>query len=90
MTTDLRPFISPPFLSKLTAVSQFLTQRRVKSYLVGGFVRDVLLGRDTADIDIAVAGNALQLAYDVAADFGGKYVLLDELVMQHSSKKKQL
>ena len=78
MTTDLKPFISPPFLSRLTAVSRILTQRRVKSYLVGGFVRDVLLGRDTADIDIAVAGNALQLAYDVAADFGGKYILLDE------------
>jgi len=78
MTTDLKPFISPPFLSRLTAVSRFLAQRNVKSYLVGGFVRDVLLRRDSADIDIAVAGNALEVAHNVAGEFGGKYILLDE------------
>ena len=63
----------------LTKVSYFLTRQGVKSYLVGGLVRDVLLGRDTADIDIAVAGGALEIAPQVATALGGKYVLLDEI-----------
>ena len=63
----------------LTKVSLFLTEQGVKSYLVGGFVRDTLLGRDTADIDIAVASDALEMAPKLATALGGKYVLLDEI-----------
>ena len=63
----------------LTKVNNFLTEQGVKSYLVGGFVRDVLLGRDTADIDIAVAGDALEIDPKVATALSGKYVLLDEI-----------
>lgn len=62
----------------LAKVSDFLARENVKSYVVGGFVRDVLLRRDAADIDIAVASDALEIAPKVAAALGGKYVLLDE------------
>jgi poly(A) polymerase len=67
--------------SILATVSKLLTGQGIKSYLVGGFVRDVLLKRDTADIDIAVIGNALEIAPRVAAALGGKYILLDEINM---------
>jgi len=63
----------------LTQVNNFLTDQGVKSYLVGGFVRDLLLGRNTADIDIAVAVDALEIAPKLAAAVGGKYVPLDEV-----------
>jgi len=66
-------------LSLLTEVSHFLTEQGIESYIVGGFVRDVLLERDTADIDIAVAGDALDIASKVAGNLGGKYVLLDKV-----------
>ncbi len=66
-------------LSLLTKVSNLLTLQGVKSYLVGGFVRDVLLGRDTADIDIAVVADALEIAQGVAAAVRGRYVLLDDV-----------
>lgn len=62
-----------------TSVSSFLTQRHCQAYVVGGYIRDWLLGRDRADIDIAVAGNALEVAQEVANEVGGKYVLLDEV-----------
>ena len=64
--------------SPLSEVSQFLSQRSIQSYLVGGYVRDLLLGRVTADIDIAVAASALEVAREAATVLGGKYVLLDE------------
>jgi len=66
-------------LSLLTEVSHFLTEQGIESYIVGGFVRDVLLERDTVDIDIAVAGDALDIASKVADNLGGKYVLLDKV-----------
>ncbi len=71
--------IEPKALSLLTTVSNFLTKQGIRAYLVGGFVRDVLLGRDTADIDIVIAADALEVAPKVAAALGGKYVLLDKV-----------
>ena len=76
---DLKLIIKPGASLLLTKVSSFLTEQGVESYLVGGFVRDVLLGRDTADIDIAVAPDALEIAPRVATALGGSYVLLDEV-----------
>ncbi len=63
----------------LSKVSKFLAEQGIRSYLVGGFVRDALLAKDTVDIDIAVAADALEVAPRVATAFGGRYVLLDEV-----------
>jgi len=63
---DLKLVFEPRASLLLTKVSSFLTEQNVKWYVVGGFVRDVLLGRDTADIDIAVAADALEIAPKVA------------------------
>ena len=40
-----------------------------ETYLVGGFVRDKLLGRATTDIDFVCVGDALELATAVASRF---------------------
>jgi poly(A) polymerase len=66
-------------LSILTEVERFCDERQIEAYVVGGFVRDMLAGRTTADIDIAVAADALKTARDMAEAFEGKYVLLDEI-----------
>jgi len=47
-------------------------------YLVGGCVRDRLLGRPVYDLDVAVTGDGLHLARRVANRFGGAYYPLDE------------
>jgi poly(A) polymerase len=64
--------------SLLTEVERILSKQGTEAYIVGGWVRDVLLGRHTADIDIALAGDALAIAPKVASALGGKSVLLDE------------
>lgn len=56
-----------------------LAEQGHQGYIVGGFIRDWLLGRQTDDIDIAVDGNALDIAREVAKGLGGKFVLLDEI-----------
>ncbi len=75
----LKSSIEPRALLPLGKVSNFLVEQDIKSYLVGGFVRDALLDRDIDDIDIAVAGDALEIAPKVATALGGKYVLLDKV-----------
>jgi poly(A) polymerase len=65
----------------LNEISRFLTARNTPAFIVGGFVRDALLGRDTADIDIAVAADALDTAAAVAASFNAKFVPLDDVNM---------
>ena len=61
----------------LGRVDDFLTGQGIEAYLVGGLVRDVLLGRETADIDLAVSADALDVAAKAALALGGRYVLLD-------------
>jgi tRNA nucleotidyltransferase (CCA-adding enzyme) len=41
-------------------------------YVVGGFVRDLLLGKPNLDIDLVVVGNAIALAYAMEKRFGGR------------------
>lgn len=63
----------------LTRVARLLTTRESQGYIVGGFIRDWLLGRDTDDIDIAVSCAAPGIAKEVAEEVGGTFVLLDKV-----------
>jgi poly(A) polymerase len=75
---DLKLSIDTGTLSLLAKLSNILAGQGIKAYLVGGFVRDLCLGRKTADIDIAIAADALEVAPRVADALGGKFVPLDE------------
>ncbi len=57
---------------------RFLRNRSIRAYLVGGYVRDRLLGRESHDVDFAVEGDALGLARKVADWMRGSYVPLDD------------
>lgn len=43
-----------------------------ETYVVGGFVRDILLGRDSKDIDFVCVGSGIALAQEVHKTLGGK------------------
>jgi tRNA nucleotidyltransferase/poly(A) polymerase len=43
-------------------VSQIISEKNLEAYVIGGFVRDLLLERPSKDIDIVVVGNGLELA----------------------------
>jgi len=63
----------------LAKISHLLAIQKRQGYIVGGFVRDWLLERKTNDIDIAVSGDAITIAREVAEELGGKFVLLDDV-----------
>jgi poly(A) polymerase len=71
--------VEPEALSLLVRMNQALNQQQILAYMVGGYVRDALLGRPTADFDIAVSGDAMSIARDIAEILGGTFVPLDEV-----------
>jgi putative nucleotidyltransferase with HDIG domain len=58
-------------------VFELASARHMPIYLVGGSVRDMLLGTDTHDFDFAVDGDGLALGRYVADTLRGAYVPLD-------------
>jgi len=75
---EVKISIAPDIISLLARIQQYLADRGITAYLAGGMVRDMLLGRSVQDVDIAVAGDALEVASKMAADLDGRYVPLDE------------
>lgn len=55
-------------LKQLAAVAK---DHEGDAYVIGGFVRDTLLGREVKDIDVVTIGSGIELAQKVAQDLGG-------------------
>lgn len=49
-------------------------------YLVGGSVRDILLNKDSSDIDLVLEGNALEFARILHKDLGGELKTYDKFI----------
>lgn len=67
----LRAALSPADLAIVQQLARLATRSRTAIYLVGGPVRDCLLGRRVIDWDVAVEGAAIDLARALAAEAGG-------------------
>lgn len=46
-------------------VSAYITENNLEAYVIGGFVRDFIMGNPSKDIDIVVVGDGLSLAEEV-------------------------
>jgi tRNA nucleotidyltransferase/poly(A) polymerase len=55
-------------------VSEAAASLDVEAYVIGGYVRDCIIGRDTKDIDIVSTGKGIELAQAVAKKLGGSKV----------------
>ncbi|MCX7912219.1 MAG: HD domain-containing protein [Dehalococcoidales bacterium] len=78
MMEDSKQAASSETCRLLAEISRLFRAKGIKAFLVGGFLRDSLLGRKTLDLDIAVDGDAPEIARQLADEIGGRYVLLDD------------
>ena len=63
----------PPIrMSLLRLIAGEAEQQRSALYIVGGFVRDLLLEKPSLDFDLVVEGDAIQLAKTLAQKYGGR------------------
>ena len=65
----------PPVVGRLV---EFFGVRDVEAYLVGGAIRDALMGRDVEDIDVAVDADAYSVGMEVADAFNGSCARLHD------------
>jgi tRNA nucleotidyltransferase/poly(A) polymerase len=62
----------------LDALCQICTTRAISAWLVGGTVRDLVMGNHPFDLDIAVDTDGVALARELANITDGSFVLLDK------------
>jgi poly(A) polymerase len=83
-----------------TIISEIAEERGLQCYAIGGFVRDVILGRPSKDVDIVVAGSGIILAEEVAKrakitkvayfkNFGTAYVKFPDLDVEFVGARKE-
>jgi tRNA nucleotidyltransferase (CCA-adding enzyme) len=72
MARKLNSALSPARLALLRAVAQVAHEQHCALYIVGGFVRDLLLDRPGLDFDLVVEGDAIGLAHALAERYGGR------------------
>jgi tRNA nucleotidyltransferase (CCA-adding enzyme) len=64
----LQPFL----LRRVERIAAVSRRHGIPVHLVGGFVRDLLLGRDNRDLDLVVEGDGLGFAVLLAEELGGR------------------
>ncbi|MEY3919136.1 MAG: hypothetical protein RLZZ132_1473 [Bacteroidota bacterium] len=61
-----KEIVADPIFSKIGLAADRLG---VDSYVIGGYVRDAILGRECKDIDVVCIGSGIDLALEVAKEF---------------------
>lgn len=68
---QLKQYIQHPIFK---IVSEAAKDLGVEAYVIGGYVRDCLLERETKDIDVVSTGKGIELAQAVASKLGGSKI----------------
>lgn len=99
LAAELAAALAAPRLALLHAVAALAAERGLALWLVGGPVRDLLLGRAISDLDLVVEGDAPALAATVAEKYGGRLtihtafatatVLVDDLSLDFVSARRE-
>jgi len=69
---ELEEVLPGPRLALLHLIAREAEERGDALYIVGGFVRDIILGAPSVDYDLVVEGDAIGLARSLAAAHGGR------------------
>ena len=72
------PGINSTNCSSPASILAFIQAQDAPAWLVGGSVRDRLLGRPIHDLDIIVPQHGIRLARAIAHAFGGSFFVLDD------------
>lgn len=68
---DMKAYLQHPVFHVLAGIAE---EKNAEIYVIGGYVRDLLLHRPSKDIDIVVQGNGIELAQAAAKKLGNPNV----------------
>ena len=83
-----------------TAISAVAKENKMSCFVIGGYVRDIMLDRPSKDVDIVVLGSGLELAEKVAAklevkkvayykNFGTAAFVFDDIEVEFVGARKE-
>ncbi|MCI0474977.1 MAG: CBS domain-containing protein, partial [Anaerolineales bacterium] len=72
MAARLEQWLPPELLALLRDTSHIARELGFSLYVVGGFVRDLLLNQPNLDLDLVVEGDAIALAQALQKKYGGR------------------
>ncbi len=67
----LKTALSPGMWALFQAIADEAQRQQVGLYVVGGYVRDLLLDNPNVDLDLVVEGDAIELVQNIQAQYGG-------------------
>jgi tRNA nucleotidyltransferase (CCA-adding enzyme) len=68
----LKKTLPPAELALIAALADQAVEEHMPVYIVGGFVRDLMLGHPGADLDMVVEGDAIKLGKSLVSKYGGR------------------
>ncbi len=77
---QLRKYLPENILSELKFIGKLAKELGYKAFLVGGIVRDIVLGKKNLDIDIIVEGDAIKLVKEYARRKGYSFHIFEEFM----------
>ncbi|MGD9118229.1 MAG: hypothetical protein PVJ08_05775 [Dehalococcoidia bacterium] len=72
LSKEIEKQLSPELVNFMWMAGEIAHTRGEKLYLVGGVVRDLMLGQANLDLDLVVEGNAIELAHQLKKNVKGK------------------
>ena len=75
LAKDLEKVLDPRQNELIQSVTREATKEDLPLYMVGGFVRDLILKHEPADFDLVVEGDAITLGKSIMHKFGGRIVV---------------
>ncbi len=74
LAQKLEDVLPPIVLKLLKTIGESASEEHMSAYIVGGFVRDLILEKPGFDFDIVIEGDAISLAKKLSSKYGGKLV----------------
>jgi len=71
----LKNHLPSPLRSLLEKVEQLADRLDVSAFLVGGFVRDLLMGMSNFDLDFVIEGDGIQFGHTLAKELSGEWTI---------------
>ena len=78
LASNIQELYSQKLLELLTKIGQIANKQGLKAYVVGGFVRDLLLEKANFDIDIMVEGDAIPFSTAVGQELNAECKLINQ------------
>lgn len=74
LSRQLESALTPSMLALIRLIAKHAHDLHMPVYIVGGFVRDLILERSSTDMDIVVEGDAILLGRSLHDQYGGRVI----------------